>query len=99
MPWGWNRPLANKRECAEIMLKAKLVGSIISTWACPDYGIVLDDDAKAFFTAAESFAQLQVSEASSQYVGFDRSTERSTGRFSGRGTGFPFSWRETNFSA
>jgi hypothetical protein len=34
----------------------------------------LDDDAKAFFTAAESFAQLQVSEPSSQRVDFDRST-------------------------
>src|SRR4029077_739896 len=60
--------------------------------ACPDYGSVLDDDAKAFFTAAESFAQPQVSEASSQLVGFDRSTgrstERSTGRFSAVGDEF-----------
>jgi hypothetical protein len=36
----------------------------------------LDDEAKAFFTTAESFAQLQVSEPSSQRVDFDRSTGR-----------------------
>jgi hypothetical protein len=36
----------------------------------------LDDEAKAFFTAAENFAQLQVSEPSSQRVDFDRSIGR-----------------------
>jgi hypothetical protein len=36
----------------------------------------LDDDAKAFFTTAENFAQLQDSEPSSQRVDFDRSTGR-----------------------
>src|ERR1700726_516135 len=51
---------------------------------CPAYGFVLDEDAKAFFTAADSFAQLQVSEVSSQRVDFGRSG----GRFSGRGIGF-----------
>jgi hypothetical protein len=39
-----------------------------------DQGFVLDDDANAFFTAAENFAQLQLSEPSSQRAGFDRST-------------------------
>jgi hypothetical protein len=38
---------------------------------CPNYGFVPDEDAKAFFTAAESFAQLHVSEPSSQAVAFD----------------------------
>jgi hypothetical protein len=33
----------------------------------------LDDDANAFFTAAENFAHLQDSEPSSQRVNFDRS--------------------------
>jgi len=36
----------------------------------------LDDEAKAFFTIAENFAQLQDSEPSSQRVDFDRSTGR-----------------------
>jgi hypothetical protein len=36
----------------------------------------LDDEAKAFFTTAENFAQLQVSEPSSQRVDFDRSIGR-----------------------
>jgi hypothetical protein len=44
----------------------------------------LDDDANAFFTAAEKFAQLQVSEPSSQRVGFDRPT----GRFAAGEAGF-----------
>jgi len=44
----------------------------------------LDDDANAFLTAAENFAQLQVSEPSSQRVGFDRST----GRFAAKEGGF-----------
>jgi hypothetical protein len=35
-----------------------------------------DDDANAFFTAAENLAQLHVSEPSSQRVDFDRSTGR-----------------------
>jgi hypothetical protein len=34
----------------------------------------LDDEAKAFFTTAEKFGQLQDSEPSSQRVDFDRST-------------------------
>ena len=41
-----------------------------------DYGFVLDDDAKAFFTTAENFDQLQVSEPSSQCADFDRSSGR-----------------------
>jgi protein subunit release factor B len=44
-----------------------------------DYGFVLDEEAKAFFTAAESFAQLQDNELSSQRVDFDRSTGRLAG--------------------
>jgi hypothetical protein len=38
-----------------------------------DQGFVLDDDANAFFTAAESFDQPQASELSSQRADFDRS--------------------------
>jgi hypothetical protein len=38
-----------------------------------DQGIILDDDANAFFTAAESFGQPQASELSSQRIDFDRS--------------------------
>jgi hypothetical protein len=45
------------------------------------YGFVLGEEANAFFTTAESFAQLQDSEPSSQCAGFDRST----GRFTGKG--------------
>jgi hypothetical protein len=44
-------------------------------------GFALDDDAKAFLTTAENFAQLQVSEPSSQCADFDRST----GRFAAAG--------------
>ena len=36
-------------------------------------GFALDDDANAFFTAAESFGQPQASELSSQRIDFDRS--------------------------
>jgi hypothetical protein len=39
------------------------------------YGFAFDD-AKAFFTTAENFAQFQASEASSQRVDFDRSAGR-----------------------
>src|SRR5258708_22017566 len=48
------------------------------------YGFILDDDAKASFTTAENFSQLQESELSSQRVGFDRST----GRFAAAGGEF-----------
>jgi hypothetical protein len=41
----------------------------------------LGEDANAFFTTADSFAQLQESEPSSQGVDFDRSI----GRFTGNG--------------
>jgi hypothetical protein len=44
----------------------------------------LEDDAKAVFTTAENFAQLQDSEPSSQRVDFDRST----GRFAAAGGEF-----------
>jgi hypothetical protein len=44
----------------------------------------LDDDAKAFFTTTENFAQLQDNEPSSQRVNFDRST----GRFAAAGGEF-----------
>jgi hypothetical protein len=40
-----------------------------------DQGFVLDDDANAFFTTAESFHQLQASELSSQRDEFDRSAD------------------------
>ena len=50
-----------------------------------NYGLALeDDDANAFFTTAESLAQLQLSEPSSQCT--DR--DRSAGRFAGIGTEF-----------
>jgi hypothetical protein len=39
----------------------------------PDQGFVLDDDANASFTAAESFDQPQASELSSQSADFERS--------------------------
>jgi len=44
--------------------------------SAPDYGLDLDDDAKAFFTTAENFDQLHVSEPSSQCADFDRSSGR-----------------------
>lgn len=37
-------------------------------------GLAFEDDARVFFTTAESLAQLQLSEPSSQRVDFDRST-------------------------
>ncbi len=40
------------------------------------HGFVLADDANAFFTTAESFAQPQLSESSRQRTGFDRSAVR-----------------------
>ena len=40
------------------------------------YRFVFEDEANAFFTTAENFAQLQISEPSSQRVGFDRSIDR-----------------------
>jgi hypothetical protein len=49
-----------------------------------DQGFVFDDDANEFFTAAENFSQLHVSEPSSQRVDFDRST----GRFATKAGGF-----------
>jgi hypothetical protein len=51
-----------------------------------DQGFVLDDDANAFFTTAENFAQLQVSERSSQRTDFDRSTCRFVAGFFGVNT-------------
>jgi hypothetical protein len=47
------------------------------------YGLVLGEEANAFFTTAESFAQLQDSEPSSQRGDL----ARSTGRFGGKGGG------------
>jgi hypothetical protein len=47
-------------------------------------GFVLEDDANAFFTAAENFTQVHVSEPSSQRVDFDRSI----GRFVAEVVGF-----------
>jgi hypothetical protein len=67
--------------------QGRLIESVHPDGARPDYGAVLDD-AKAFFTAAESLAQPQVSEASAQSVGFDGSTGRSTRRLSVAGGGF-----------
>ena len=48
-----------------------------------DQGLVRDDEANAFFTAAEMFAQLQDSKPSSQRVDFNP-----TGRFAGIGGEF-----------
>jgi hypothetical protein len=48
-----------------------------------DQGFVLDDDANAFFTAAENFTQLHVSEPSSQRVDFDRSVGRFVAEIAG----------------
>jgi hypothetical protein len=48
-----------------------------------DQGLVRDDEANAFFTAAEIFAQLQDSEPSSQCVDFNPA-----GRFVGIGGEF-----------
>ena len=39
-----------------------------------NYGFVFEDEANAFFTTAENFAQLQISEPSSQRPDFARST-------------------------
>jgi hypothetical protein len=44
--------------------------------------LAFGDEANAFFTTAENFSQLQLSEASSQRTGF----VRSTGRFLGSNT-------------
>jgi hypothetical protein len=52
------------------------VGGEVSLAIALDQGFVLDDDANAFFTTAENFAQLQDSEPSSQRVDFDRSADR-----------------------
>jgi len=48
-----------------------------------DQGFALDDDANAFFTAAENFTQLHVSESSSQRVDFDRSIGRFVAELAG----------------
>src|SRR5512141_3096357 len=50
-------------------------GALVAALAS-DQGFVLDDDANAFFTTADIFAQLQVSEPSSQLVVFGRPTGR-----------------------
>ena len=67
-----------------IWLFVRHVGGEVSPAPAFDQGFVLDDDANAFFTTAENFAQLQVSEPSSQRVDFDRST----GRFAAEEGGF-----------
>jgi hypothetical protein len=67
-----------------IWLFVRHVGGEVSSALAFDQGFVLDDDANAFFTTAENFAQLQVSEPSSQRVDFDRST----GRFAAEEGGF-----------
>jgi hypothetical protein len=56
------------------------VGGKVCPASALDQGFVLGDEAKAFFTTAENFAQLQVSEPSSQRLDFGRST----GRFAAR---------------
>jgi hypothetical protein len=50
--------------------------SIAKTVLPMNYGFVFEDEANAFFITAENFAQLQISEPSSQRVGFDRSIDR-----------------------
>ena len=60
-----------------IWLFVRRVDGEVSREILSDQGFVLDDDdANAFFTAAENFTQVQVSEPSSQRVDFDRSIGR-----------------------
>jgi hypothetical protein len=63
---------------------ARRVRGAVRAGSALDYGLVLGDDAKAFFTTAENFDQLHVSEPSSQCADFDRST----GRFAAEGGAF-----------
>jgi len=51
-----------------------------------DYGFVLGDDANAFFTTSENFAQLQVSEPSSQRADFEDFFVAGEGEFFGVNT-------------
>jgi hypothetical protein len=72
-----------------IWLFVRRVGGEVSPALALDQGFGSDDDANAFFTTAENFAQLQVSEPSSQRADFDRSTGRfaaGEGRFLGVNT-------------
>jgi hypothetical protein len=55
---------------------ARRVRGAARAGSAPDYGLVLGDDTKAFFTTAENLAQLHASEPSSQCADFDRSTGR-----------------------
>jgi hypothetical protein len=52
-------------------LLLRRVGGEVNPALAFDQGFVLDDDANAFFTTAENFAQLQVSGPSSQRADFD----------------------------
>lgn len=66
-------------------------------------GLVLVDEAKAFFTAVENFAHLQASDSSPQRVAFDRSTRcflAVEGEFAGVSTiGGPTNARAISISA
>jgi len=67
---GWNVRLCHERK------SLRRVGGEAWPTQTLNQGFVLGDDANAFFTTAESFAQLQVSVPSSQRADFDRSTSR-----------------------